>query len=779
MKSFFTFLSRNKLYATIEALGLALAFGFIIILAAYARTAFSVGTRQPLSQRLYAIGTADSFGMTLGTAEEFFPSVPEIEAWTRIADNGDMDITIGDEYYAVKAAAVDTNFLQLFDYRLTGCSKDRILASADQAIISESFAHKAFAGENPVGRILTEGDRHFVVCGVIEDFGAYDVFNHCDVLLSMKVMEGTMQRMNQFGSVQTFVTLADGASPDSVALKLLDKYCAYWGDSYQRDASNGGFLYGSSLTRLDHIYFSGKETYDIIKAGDRKTVENLLLVALALLVSAIFNYINLTVAQAGKRAKEMATRRLLGESQRGILCRYIGESFVFTLACFALGCGIACCLRPLMNELLTTDIPLHGDGTAVAFALVLVGMVSLVSGLLPAMLSLRFKPIDVVKGNFRFRSKMLFSRVFIVCQNLVSTVLIALALTMVLQMRHLAHLPCGYHTDDIIELYTYTLGYPSMDAPNELAKRLRALPCVEDIGMSINPPSRCSDNGLFDEQGKMSWLSLSSLDSVSFRMLGFKVVRQYSAPLDGTCWLTEEAQKRYGITEKNRDVGRLGDGRPQYQCCGIIADYRSKDALRKPMDDSHNAVMNRNDLCASLLIKVTGDRKEASEKVADVWRKVAKTYLGVPKEPEMHYLDEFLSSSLTGDRHTMTLVCLFMWLSILISALGLFAMSICYADGQKKSIALHKIAGAETHQAVLKLSRPFVAASLTAIVLATPISLRLMQHYLEGFYNRIPFPWWVLVAAAAISFVISVLSILGQTLKAAWANPTESIKGCL
>lgn len=277
----------------------------------------------------------------------------------------------------------------------------------------------------------------------------------------------------------------------------------------------------------------------------------------------------------------------------------------------------------------------------------------------------------------------------------------------------------------------------------------------------------------------MSWLSLSSLDSVSFRMLGFKVVRQYSAPLDGTCWLTEEAQKRYGITEKNRDVGRLGDGRPQYQCCGIIADYRSRDALRKPMDDSHNAVMNRNDLCASLLIKVTGDRKEASEKVADVWRKVAKTYLGVPKEPEMHYLDEFLSSSLTGERHTMTLVCLFMWLSILISALGLFAMSICYADGQKKSIALHKIAGAETHQAVLKLSRPFVAASLTAIVLATPISLRLMQHYLEGFYNRIPFPWWVLVAAAAISFVISVLSILGQTLKAAWANPTESIKGCL
>ena len=162
--------------------------------------------------------------------------------------------------------------------------------------------------------------------------------------------------------------------------------------------------------------------------------------------------------------------------------------------------------------------------------------------------------------------------------------------------------------------------------------------------------------------------------------------------------------------------------------------------------------------------------------MADVWRKVAKEYLGVPKEPEMNYLDDQLNNALTGERNTMTLVCIFMGLSVLISALGLFAMSIYYAEQQKKSIALHKIAGAETHQAVLKLSRPFVVASLIAIVIATPISIKLMQHYLEGFYNRIPFPWWVLIAAAMISLAISVFSILSQTLKTACANPIDSIK---
>lgn len=472
----------------------------------------------------------------------------------------------------------------------------------------------------------------------------------------------------------------------------------------------------------------------------------------------------------------MATRRLMGESQLGIVCRYIRESFVFTFGCFVLGCVPAYLLRPWMNELLTTNILLHVDWISVTIAMLLVIVISLISGLLPAFISSRFKPIDVVKGSFRFRSKMVLSRVFIICQNVISTVLIAVALTMTIQIRHLVNLPCGYNNENLIELYTYTLGFPDMDAPNELAKRLRSLPCVEEVGRYMNNPFHCSHNGLLEENEKNSWISLSSLDSTSFKLLGFKIVEQYSAPLNGTCWFTEDAKKRYGITEQNRNLGDMREGVPEYQCCGIIADYRSRDALTTPMDDSHNVVMINNDRCAGLLIKVTDDRKKAADAVADVWRKVAKEYLGVPKEPEMNYLDDQLNNALIGDRNTMTLVCIFMGLSVLISALGLFAMSIYYAEQHKKSIALHKIAGAETSQAVLKLSRPFMIASLIAIVIATPISIKLMQHYLEGFYNRIPFPWWVLIAAAAISLAISVFSILSQTLKTACANPIESIK---
>ena len=777
MKSYFIFLSRNKLYSAIEMLGMSLALGFVLLLTSYARTEFSVGSNQPLSKQLYAIGMGDSFGLTLGTAEEFFPSIPEIESWTRIALYGNLDVTVGEEYFQVKAAAADTNFLQLFDYNLIGCDRNRILSAIDEVIISEKFAKKAFADENPVGRTIAYNGQNLRVTGVIQDFGARDVFEYCDVFFCIDVMMDEVSKMDQFSSSQTFVTLADGANPDNVAEQLLDKYCSYW-ILYEREASSGSFLYGSTLTRLDKIYFRGFEHYDFIRTGDKKTVEILLIVALVLLVSAIFNYINLTVAQAGKRAKEMATRRLMGELRVGILCRYIRESFLFTFGCFLLGYVVAIAFRPVISQLLNSDIIMIADFQSVIAAIVLVCFISLISGLLPAVISVRLKPIDVVKGTFRFRNKMILSKVFILCQIVICTVLIASSITMKCQMHHLVTLPKGYNTENLISLYTFGLGYKNMDAQNELARRLRALPCVEEVGMYSCSPLHCSMNGLhLDNEEKRSWIAQTSLDSVSFKLLGFKVIEKYSDPLEGTCWMTEETQKRYGITAQDRGLGRImNNGKHEYECCGIIADYRSRDVLYEPMEDTHNVLINCNTECLGMLIKITGNHKEALAVVSETWHQIAKEYLGIPKDAEMNFLEDELNSSLTGKRNTMMLVSIFMILSILISALGLFAMSIYYSEQQKKSIAMHKIAGANTRQAVLELSRPFIITSLIAIAIATPISIKIMQTYLEGFFNRIDFPWWVLPVAAIISLAISVLSILGQAYRTANANPIESIK---
>ena len=775
MNSYLKFLSKNKLYTVIEALGLSVALGFVILLTSYARTEFSVGARQPLSKQIYAIGGGDCVGMTLCTGDEFFPSMPEIASWTRIGDLGDKDVTVGEDYYPAVACAIDTNFLKLFDYRLDGCDRNHILANTDEVILSEKYARKVFGSEDPVGKTLTIAGDKLTVVGTMEDFGAFDEFCYYDIFLSAKKLAEVNAPMDNFGNVQTFVTLADGVSPDAVREKLLDKYMGYWKEFYTRNGDDGGFLWGSSLTRLDKMYFSELESYRPLRKGDKRTVEVLLLVAMILLVSAIFNYINLTVAQTGKRAKEMATRRLLGESSAGIVTRYLTESFLFTAVCMAIGVLVSFAFKGWFDRILSTEIVIASDMGTIIGALAVLVIVSLISGLLPALMVSRFQPISVVKGDFRFRSKMVFSKVFIVCQNIISMVLVAVALTMTLQMRHLVSLPAGYNTD-LLSVSSWALGYKNMAAQEALHQRLQALPQVETAVMAAQLPFSCGSNGVHIEGEEMSWLQLPAVDSAAFRLLGFKVIEQYSDPIEWTCWFTEEAQRRYGITAENRTVGTNKYGEPQYECCGIIADFRARDPLYKPMPDSHRAVQNRSDVCMNHLLKVRGDRAEALNAVRGAWRDVAKEYIGVPRETDIYYIDDFLADSLTGTRNTMKLVMTFMVLAILISALGLFAMSVYYTEQQARQIALRKIFGSGVKSAAWKLSKSFMLMTAVAVVIAIPVCIWSMRYYLADFYNAIAFPWWVIIVAAALTFLISFASIISRTWSSAAENPVEVLK---
>ena len=411
----------------------------------------------------------------------------------------------------------------------------------------------------------------------------------------------------------------------------------------------------------------------------------------------------------------------------------------------------------------------------IAVGVIVLVLVSVLSGLLPALMVSRFKPIAVVKGDFRFRSKMVFSKVFIVCQNIISTVLIAVALTMTLQMRHLVSLPVGYNTD-LLSVSSWALGYNNMAAQEALHQRLQALPQVETAVMVAQPPYSCGSSGVHIDGEEMSWLQIPAVDSTGFRLLGFKVIEQYSDPIDGTCWFTEEAQRRYGITAENRTVGTNKYGEPQYECCGIIADFRARDPLYKPMPDSHRAVQNRTNVCFTHLLKVRGDRAEALNAVRKVWCDVAKEYIGVPRETGIYYLDDILTDSLTGTRNTMKLVMTFMVLAILISALGLFAMSVYYTEQQARQIALRKIFGSGVRSAAWKLSKSFILMTAIAVVIAVPACIWSMRYYLDDFYNAIAFPWWVIIVAAALTFLISFVSIISRTWSSAEENPVEVLK---
>ncbi|MCE2615663.1 MAG: FtsX-like permease family protein [Phocaeicola sp.] len=773
MKTFFKFLLQNKLYTAIEAFGLSVALGFVLLLVSYSKTEFNVGNNLPNSNNIYACGTGDFIGMTLGTAPELFPSIPEIKEWTRIVNMGDADIMVGDNYYKVKNTAIDQNFFRFFGYQVSG----NALVGKDDVIISSSFARKAFKEEDPVGKTIRYNKSNLRVTAIAQDFGPEDLFEKVDIMFNADRMKDQMSWMDNFGPTAIFFTIAQGTSPETVEKKLLDKYCDYW-NYYKRDGSDGSFIYGSTITRMNDIYFCNLDVSSPLRHGNKNTVKILSIVALILLVSAIFNYINLTVAQTGKRAKEMAIRQLIGQRQSYILRLYMEEAFIFTAVCFIIGYFIALLFRSVFNRLLSTDIVLVPDTSMMLIILAILITVSFASGLIPALFALRFKPIDVVKGNFRFKSKMVFSRIFILLQNVISAVLIAIAITMTMQIHHLATLPMGYNTKDVIEVWSYSIGF-GHEKQQILQQRLKALPQVVEIGIGSNTPMQCGINGLMtDNSEKYSFMKTAYMDSTSFHILGFKVLEQYSDPLPGKTWIDEETKQRYGVTANNNIIGKKNKG-DVYDVCGIVANYRSGTAVDTPYSDQHNAIYimgDENDRYGVQYVKIRGDHSKALAAVKKVCADVAKEIVGMPIDVTATYLDEHLNDSLTENRNTMALVITFMTISIIISTLGLIAMSTYYTGQQRRQIALRKVFGYKTNSVAKWLSLNFFKLTVTSVVIAVPISIQIIRHYLEGFYYSIAFPWIAILLSVIITVIITLVSTTEQTIQAALKNPVKTLK---
>lgn len=785
MKSYLRFLSRNKLYAIIEAFGLSFALGFIVLLVSYAKAEFSIGRNIKDADKIYLLGTGDMFGMTLDTPVEFFHQVPEIESWTRISNGMLSDVVVGDDYYSISSVFVDSTFFQMFDFQLTGCNRRQVLTSEDEVLVSESFARKAFGQENAVGKKIKVSDEYYTISGIVEDFGRNDLFTETDVFFSIKKAYDYYQRMDNFGNTQTFMTLKPNANPEAVASKLLDKCLEYWPLFYAKDGTEGAMIWGSTLTRFDDVYFSSLERYGTLKKGNKTLVQILLIVAFVLLVSACFNYVNLSIALTSKRAKEMTMRRVLGERNQGVMLRYFLEALSFAVFCFLMGYVIACLFRPMFEGWLSTSIPLSPDLRFVMIAIIALLVISLVSSLLPALLVLHFKPVDVVKGSFQLKNKMLFSKIFIIVQNIISMSLIAVAITMTLQIDHLLTLPLGYQTDNLILIEAWDIGYNS-ERQDILRQRLLSLPQVEAVGKAGSLPFRTSCNGLNDAQGNKSWIYYSSMDTTTFRLLGFHIVERFCDPTDSLCFIDQETQKRYNISASHLSIdGYQAEStseivmRPRYKVCGVVDNYRNGIGNYFPrFEDGHNVIqlIGDNGWSWCQIAKIRGDKSEALAAVRNACSAVNKDMMGYSKEMPCTFLNDVMEEALVKERNTMHLILCFMFLSIMISALGLFAISVNYSEQHSKEISICKIMGATLKESIWRLSWRFILMSLIAVVIAIPICVKTMQYYLQDFYYQIDFPWWVLLLSACITILIVILSVLGQTMKIATKNPIDGIR---
>lgn len=771
-KSFFNFLSRNKYYTAIDLFGLSVSLMFVILIATYTVGELSTDRYHEKADRIYAlsdgkdIGSAYQIGYRL---EERYPEIEKVcHLLCRIFDH--TPIRYGDQTLNANLMLADSTFFSFFNFPLIQGNKEQALASRNYAVISESFANKLFGNEDPMGKTIPVNDQlTLVVNGVMKNI-RHSVIPDMDILFRVENIRAVGQNMfddyNSAGVVNLFVMEREGADISSKSDEIKDWFKTFFW-MYEREFSTS-----VQFVPLDKLYFwEPAEAFGAvtIEKGDWKFVIILLSVGLLILLFAVINYINLTVAQTGFRAKEMATRRLLGSSRKELFARLIMESTLMTAISFVIGMFLAYFFAPSVGDLLQKKIDISEMITPVNVIIVilLIVLTGFIAGVLPAIVISNAKPIEVVRGTFRKQTKMVFSKFFIIFQNLITICLVAASLTMFLQIRHLVKAPLGYNTTNILDIYAGEL--QDRNTCHTLTNELEQLACVSRIGLGEGTPFNMGMNF----SGRYENKSISSQefrgDQRYFDILGFEILRDNHVSESVKYYLSEEFMKALELPEdavsfKHRAVF-------DKPIAGIVKDFQMNNILMHKRPELLILCTNKEELNPrNIIVEVKGDPFVARKEIETVFKELTgMEFTGM-------FINEQVEKSFAAQERTLKIITIFAVIAILISLLGLLAMSTYFIQQRSSEIAVRKVFGSSNVQVLVRLVKAFLTYVVIAFIIALPVVWYFMSGWLSDYSYRITLSPWIFVISGLFCLFISFVTVFLQSYQAATTNPVENIK---
>ncbi|MBO7552627.1 MAG: FtsX-like permease family protein [Bacteroidaceae bacterium] len=792
MKSYLKFLSRNKLYTAIEAVGLAVSLAFVILIGSYVVQQNEVAHESPEWERTFVLGSDDFLGLTYWDKEELEINIPEVEAVTHMALLWQPTIQIGEDLIRGTGMEADAEFFAAFpQYQIIEGNVQDFVGKTD-VLISQSLARRlAINGESLVGSIIKVNESERTIKGVYADF-ENSFFLPCDVIthISDTWAANQSKAFNSIGNYATWFRVRPDADLTAVEAKAKALLHKNYDETWRAERVDKWHPY-----RMDEAFFFEGSPTGLNRSGNKQMLNLLTVVVLLLLLSAIFNYVNLNLALTGKRAKEMATRRLMGADRNTILWKYIVESVAFTAMCFIVALVLAYLLTPMMSNLVSTIDPelvsygLDELGVGLSFMmtpeyilayLAVILILGIICGLLPAYVASRYQPIDVIKGSFRRKNKMVLSRVFIVVQNVLAVFLIAIALVMEMQMQHMLSRPTHAAVDNL-----YYIEYSARDY--DMAKlfldKVRALPFVTKVGMGRGIPGliNMTVGVKVDEEHHVD-MPVILCDSTYFQLLGLEVEEDFDHPLVHSLWMSESAFRAAGVSDTTTVFPRrinVNGAQPEF-IGGIVHDFPTSAASSKEINPNGGIIVTKAEELSyanCLLIGTTGEDKSYDEAIRKAYRDYRLEQSGTEETAWLSgFMRDLNYQQLELERRTLRLVELFAVLAVLISLLGLLAMSTYFADENTKQIAIRKVFGSDVAKETWRNVHSYMIMVGLACLIGIPLAIWASRIYLERFAYRIEGYGWIYAVAVIISLVIAFGTVLWQTLKAARTNPAVELK---
>lgn len=796
-KTAFRNIWRHKVLSAINIGGLSIGLACVMLILLFVNDEYSFDRNHVNGNRMVRL--VHTFTDTAGkefrqgnsaipAGPAFAASIPEIESFCRVK-GWHMTVKKGTEGLEEQVLMADNSFFNIFSCNVLKGNRAKLLQGQNAIVLTAPAAEKYFGKEDPIGKVveidLDEGFKPFIVTGIVEAAPQnssiqFDMMIPFENELSADPAERTTQ-LNNWGTLNlnTFFLLHKEADRTKAEAKLTSVYLQHNGSEWEKTKQHMGsnislrfFLQPFYTMHLDDQFFASNglqhwsdATYSYILSG----------LAILLLVIACINFINITLARSIRRNKEIGIRKVSGGSRTQVMMQFLSESFIVTALSFLPAFILVQLFLPTFSALAYKhfDISYLFQPRILLLFASLWALVSLLAGAWPAFVASGFKPVATLYGRFRLSNKNLLGKSLVVVQFVIA---LGLIISMIVFNRQFTYMTrntgLGFNTDNIIRLqFPWGKKNEAKVFRNELANN----PAIVMVGAKSGDQNKTK----FSVNNKETdWTYYENIDDQYLQILGIPLVKgrylSYNNTIDtiSTCLINQAFADE--LLDKGKDplgqvVSRPGN-KINYTVAGVVKNYHLA-SFKEKIQPVVYLLDKRGSTFNTFIKYAPGQAKTATAAIEKTFRSILPyaTF-------DYQFLEDWNKRRYEAEEHWKQIITYAALIAVLVSCLGLFALTTLAVEQRVKEIGIRKVLGASVVNITGMLSKDFLKLVLIAFVIAAPVAGWFMYNWLQDFAYRIPLSAWIFIGTGLVTGLIALVTISFHTIRAAIANPVKSLR---
>lgn len=805
LKIAFRNLIRHKAFSFINVAGLAIGLASCIIIFLFVQDELSYDKYHENSDRIYRLHRHANMDVAV-SAHAYGPTFemeyPEVEMSTRFWPLEMAVRNQNNELINSRVFFADSTAFKMFSWELVKGDPNEALVKPNSVVLSESAAEKFYGTTDVLGKdfYATDGDELFLqVSGVMKDFPSNSHFR-ADIFVSYTTLNqfGIDLMNNWYGNAAyTYILMPKGFPKEELEAKFpafLEKYIGDLHRQYHGDNSNVNDMRSMTLISLENIHLHSNLEFEIEPNGNMSTVYVMIGIALLIIVIASINYMNLSTARSIDRAKEVGMRKVIGADKKMLVNQFLGESVIVSFISLLIALGLAELFMPVINSFTGKElsmVELFSTTTMLVVAGVTL-LIGLFAGSYPALFLSSFRPVEVLKGKFRFSGKgVMLRKGLVIVQFTISIALIVCAAIIFNQLEYIQNKNLGFSKERVLmyELPTFEL----RDKVEAIKARALQSSLVLNATASSHMPSveQFWDNNFVlkkyaDDKTRTMHTTFFGIDENFIGTTNIELAagrnfsKEWSTDEESAFIINETAARHLGFTNPADAVGeemmevvplgtQIGSQRTQGKIVGIAKDFNYKSLY---FNVGPLVMYMAPQWTNYVSFKIApGKTKEAVAHLEKVTAEFAPEYPFT-----FNFMDDNFDRLYKSEEVLQKLLSYFTFLAIFVACLGLFGLSSFTITQRTKEIGIRKVLGASAAGITVLLSKDFIKLVIIANLIAFPLVYFAADKWLQDFAYRTEIDYAPFAAAFIIAVGIAVATVSLQSVKAALSNPVKSIR---